>query len=139
MPIKVAHGKQPGPCLLIIAAMHGNEVNGTEIINKLMASKSLNRLKGTIIAIPVLNIFGLINRSRYLPGGINLNRSFPGSLRPAHRQAFPQCRSVQRVQEDCTESISNVGRERAEPSLFQMLDIRLADRPVLARAIFALQ
>lgn len=84
MPIKVAHGKQPGPCLLIIAAMHGNEVNGTEIINKLMASKSLNRLKGTIIAIPVLNIFGLINRSRYLPGGINLNRSFPGSENGTH-------------------------------------------------------
>jgi predicted deacylase len=84
MPIKVAHGKQAGPCLLIIAAMHGNEVNGTEIINKLMASKALNRLKGTIIAIPVLNVFGLINRSRFLPGGINLNRSFPGSENGSH-------------------------------------------------------
>lgn len=84
MPIKVAHGKQAGPCLLIIAAMHGNEINGTEIINKLMESKSLNRLKGTIIAIPVLNIFGLINRSRFLPGGINLNRSFPGSKNGSH-------------------------------------------------------
>jgi predicted deacylase len=84
MPIKVAHGKQAGPCLLIIAAMHGNEINGTEIINKLMVNKSLNRLKGTIIAIPVLNVFGLINRSRFLPGGTNLNRSFPGSETGTH-------------------------------------------------------
>ena len=84
MPIKVIHGKQSGPCLLILAAMHGNEINGTEIINRLMKSKLVNRLKGTLIMIPVLNVYGLINRSRYLPGGINLNRCFPGAEHGTH-------------------------------------------------------
>lgn len=84
MPIKVIHGKQAGPCLLVIAAMHGNEINGTEIINKLLKTKTLNKLKGTLIMVPVLNVYGLINRSRYLPSGINLNRCFPGSKKGTH-------------------------------------------------------
>lgn len=79
MPIKVIHGKQAGPCLLVTAAMHGNELNGTEIINRLFDTKVLNRLQGTLIAIPVLNVYGLINRSRYLPGGLELDQCFPGS------------------------------------------------------------
>lgn len=78
MPIKVIHGKKAGPCLLVTAAMHGNELNGTEIINRLLNSSSLKRLRGTLIAVPVLNVYGLINRSRYLPGGIELDRCFPG-------------------------------------------------------------
>lgn len=79
MPIKIVHGKQEGPCLLVIAAMHGNELNGTEIINQLLTNKSVTKLRGTIIMIPVLNVYGLITRSRYLPGGMELDRSFPGS------------------------------------------------------------
>src|SRR6476659_4880412 len=65
MPIKLFHGKQAGPCLLIIAAMYGNEINGTEIIHRLLSVPALSKLKGTLIAIPVLNVHGLINRSRY--------------------------------------------------------------------------
>ncbi len=84
MPIKVVHGKQAGPCLLITAAMHGNELNGTEIINRLLNMSSVKKLRGTLITIPVLNVFGLINRSRYLPGGINLDRCFPGSKTGTH-------------------------------------------------------
>lgn len=79
MPIKVIHGKKAGPCLLITAAMHGDELNGSEIINRLMGLRSLNKLRGTLIAIPVLNVYGLINRSRYLPGGVDLDACFPGS------------------------------------------------------------
>lgn len=78
MPINIVHGKQAGPCLLVTAAMHGNELNGTEIINRLLNSSALKRLQGTLIAVPVMNIYGLMNRSRYLPGGIELDRSFPG-------------------------------------------------------------
>lgn len=84
MPIKVIHGKEAGPCLLITAAMHGNELNGTEIINRLLEKSSVKRLAGTLIAIPVLNVYGLINRSRYLPGGVDLDRCFPGSKAGTH-------------------------------------------------------
>lgn len=84
MPIKVIHGKRPGPCLLVTAAMHGNELNGTEIINRLLKVSSLKRLQGTLIAVPVLNVYGLINRSRYLPGGIELDRCFPGTKTGTH-------------------------------------------------------
>lgn len=79
MPIKIAHGKLEGPCLLVIAAMHGNELNGTDIINKLFGYKGLSRLRGTIIMVPVMNVYGLLTRSRFLPGEIELDRSFPGS------------------------------------------------------------
>ena len=84
MPIKVIHGKRPGPCLLVTAAMHGNELNGTEIINRLLKVTALKRLQGTLIAIPVLNVYGLINRSRYLPGGMELDGCFPGSETGTH-------------------------------------------------------
>ncbi len=79
MPIKIAHGRLEGPCLLIIAAMHGNELNGTEIINRIFAYKGLGRLRGTVIMVPVMNVYGLLTRSRFLPGEIELDRSFPGS------------------------------------------------------------
>ena len=84
MPIKVIHGKQSGPCLLVTAAMHGNQLNGTEIINKLLALNRVQKLHGTLIAVPVLNVYGLINRSRYLPGDISLDTSFPGSETGTH-------------------------------------------------------
>src|SRR3990167_3157204 len=72
MPIKIMHGKKSGPCLLITAAMYGNELNGTEIINRILKVISMKNLCGTLISVPVLNVHGLINRSRYLPNGIDL-------------------------------------------------------------------
>ena len=84
MPLKVIHGKRSGPVLLITAAMHGNELNGTEIINRLLNMSSVKKLRGTLIAVPVLNVYGLINRSRYLPGGVDLDRCFPGSKTGTH-------------------------------------------------------
>lgn len=79
MPIKVMHGKAEGKTLLITAAIHGNEIIGTAIINELFSKPSLAQLRGTLIAVPVMNVYGLINRSRYLPGGIDLDRCFPGN------------------------------------------------------------
>ncbi len=84
MPIKVIHGKRPGPCLLVTAAMYGNELNGTEIISQLLNVSALKKLQGTLIAIPVLNVYGLINRSRYLPGGLDLDSCFPGTKTGTH-------------------------------------------------------
>ncbi len=79
MPIQIIHGRKPGPTLFLSGALHGDEINGVEIIRRILHAKSLNRLRGTLIAIPVVNIFGFINQSRYLPDRRDLNRSFPGS------------------------------------------------------------
>jgi predicted deacylase len=79
MPVQVIRGKKPGPCLFISAAIHGDEINGVEIIRRVLNQKSLSRIRGTLIAVPVVNIFGFINQSRYLPDRRDLNRSFPGS------------------------------------------------------------
>ncbi|UGV41629.1 succinylglutamate desuccinylase/aspartoacylase family protein [Methanococcoides orientis] len=79
MPIHVVHGNKPGPCLLICAAIHGDEINGVEIIRRILTHKTLNKIKGTLIAIPIVNVFGFVSQSRYLPDRRDLNRSFPGS------------------------------------------------------------
>ncbi|MDH5393647.1 MAG: succinylglutamate desuccinylase/aspartoacylase family protein [Gammaproteobacteria bacterium] len=79
MPIHVVRGKKTGPRMFISAAIHGDEINGVEIIRRLLKLPVLKRLSGTIIAVPIVNIHGLINHSRYLPDRRDLNRSFPGS------------------------------------------------------------
>jgi len=79
VPVHVVRGKSSGPRLFISAAIHGDEINGVEIIRRLLKLPALKRLKGTIIAVPIVNIHGLINHSRYLPDRRDLNRSFPGS------------------------------------------------------------
>jgi predicted deacylase len=79
LPVHVIHGRLKGPTLFVSAAIHGDEINGVEIIRKLLKSRSLSRLKGTLLAIPVVNPFGFIQRTRYLPDRRDLNRSFPGS------------------------------------------------------------
>jgi len=79
MPVHVIHGKKPGPTLFISAAVHGDEINGVEIIRRLLKLKLLKKIRGTLIAIPIVNVYGFINHSRYLPDGRDLNRFFPGS------------------------------------------------------------
>lgn len=79
MPVHVVKGKKNGPCLFISAAIHGDEINGVEIIRRLLKLPTLKRIQGTIIAVPIVNVHGLINHSRYLPDRRDLNRSFPGS------------------------------------------------------------
>lgn len=81
MPVKVFSGKQAGPVLFVSAAVHGDELNGVEIIRRLMQQKSLRRIRGTLIAVPVVNVHGFLNQSRYLPDRRDLNRSFPGSAK----------------------------------------------------------
>ncbi len=79
IPVQVIHGRRPGPRLFVSAAVHGDEINGVEIIRRLLRLKALKNLRGTLIAVPVVNVFGFINQSRYLPDRRDLNRSFPGS------------------------------------------------------------
>ena len=81
MPVHVVKGKKSGPRLFISAAIHGDEINGVEIIRRLLKSPAMKRLRGTIIAVPIVNVHGLINHSRYLPDRRDLNRSFPGTAK----------------------------------------------------------
>lgn len=81
MPVQVIRGKKPGPALFVSAAIHGDELNGVEIIRRLLRLPVLKRLRGTLFAIPIVNVYGFIQQSRYLPDRRDLNRSFPGSER----------------------------------------------------------
>lgn len=79
MPVYVVNGKRPGKRLFLSAAIHGDEINGVEMIRRILAMPSLKQLHGTLIAVPVVNVHGFIHTSRYLPDRRDLNRSFPGS------------------------------------------------------------
>lgn len=81
MPVHVLRGLKEGPRLFVSAAIHGDEINGTEIIRRLLNHPSLKRLRGTLVAVPIVNIYGIIHQSRYLPDRRDLNRSFPGSAK----------------------------------------------------------
>ncbi len=76
---EVLHGKKPGPVLMINAAIHGDELNGVEIVRNILEKLNPAKISGTVIAIPVVNVFGFIHKSRYLPDRRDLNRCFPGS------------------------------------------------------------
>lgn len=79
----VVRGKKEGPTVFISAAIHGDELNGIEIIRRVRKSSAMNKLRGTLIFVPVVNVYGTINLSRYLPDRRDLNRSFPGSSKGA--------------------------------------------------------
>ncbi|MEJ2611334.1 MAG: succinylglutamate desuccinylase/aspartoacylase family protein [Candidatus Thiodiazotropha sp.] len=81
MPIQVWRGKKDGPRLFVSAAIHGDELNGVEIIRRLLLQQILSRLRGTLITIPIVNVYGVIQHSRYLPDRRDLNRNFPGHER----------------------------------------------------------
>ncbi|WP_375234551.1 succinylglutamate desuccinylase/aspartoacylase family protein [Winogradskyella sp.] len=79
VPVIIERSKKPGPTVLITAGIHGDEVNGVEIVRQIIA-KGINKPKrGTIICIPVINVFGFIHMDRLFPDGRDLNRVFPGS------------------------------------------------------------
>ena len=79
MPVQVICGRKAGPVLFVSAAIHGDELNGVEIIRRLLKRKTLGSLRGTLLAVPIVNVHGFLDQSRYLPDRRDLNRSFPGS------------------------------------------------------------
>ena len=79
IPVHVISSKTAGPRLFVCAAIHGDEINGVEIIRRLLKLPALRRMRGTLIAVPIVNVHGLVHHSRYLPDRRDLNRSFPGS------------------------------------------------------------
>ena len=78
MPVNVIHGRKEGPVLFISAAIHGDEINGVEVIRRILSMKNIKRLRGTLLLIPTVNVFGFEGHSRYLPDRRDLNRNFPG-------------------------------------------------------------
>ncbi len=80
LTVEVISGKEPGPTLFVSAGMHGDEINGVEICRRLLGQKCLKHIKGTLIVIPVINLFGFYSKNRYLPDRRDLNRCFPGSM-----------------------------------------------------------
>ena len=79
LPVSVVHGARPGPNLWLSAAIHGDELNGMEIIRRVLAELDAKTMAGTVLAVPVVNVFGFVQGIRYLPDRRDLNRSFPGS------------------------------------------------------------
>lgn len=81
IPVHVYRGKKDGPCLLLLAGLHGDEINGVETIRRMIRRGTVVPDSGSVICIPILNVFGFINYAREVPDGKDVNRSFPGSSR----------------------------------------------------------
>ena len=81
LPVHVLHGAQPGPCMFISGVVHGDEIQGVEIVRRILAALDAGKLSGTLLAVPIVNGFGFLNHSRYMPDRRDLNREFPGSER----------------------------------------------------------
>jgi uncharacterized protein len=79
LPVHVLHGFRPGPTIFVSAAIHGDELNGVEIIRRLLRTIRPENVSGTLLCVPVVNTYGFLARSRYMPDRRDLNRSFPGS------------------------------------------------------------
>jgi predicted deacylase len=81
LPVHVFHGDEPGAVMFLSGAIHGDEIQGVEIIRRILVHPALGRLKGTLLAVPIVNSFGFLNHTRYMPDRRDLNRCFPGSDR----------------------------------------------------------
>ncbi|WDE02391.1 succinylglutamate desuccinylase/aspartoacylase family protein [Thalassomonas actiniarum] len=81
LPVHIIRAKKPGPTVFISAAVHGDELNGIEIIRRLISQKNFKISRGTLIAVPMVNVYGVVNQSRYMPDRRDLNRCFPGSAK----------------------------------------------------------
>lgn len=81
LPVHVLHGEMPGPVLFISGCVHGDEIQGVEIVRRILVHPALDSLAGTLLAVPIVNSFGFLNHTRYMPDRRDLNRSFPGSDR----------------------------------------------------------
>lgn len=88
VPVIIERAKESGPTILITGGIHGDEINGVEIVRQLVAKGYHKPQKGMVICIPVVNIFGFLNQTRQFPDGRDLNRVFPGSKRGSLASIF---------------------------------------------------
>lgn len=137
MPVAVIRGQEEGPTLFVSAAIHGDEINGVDIIRRLLKRKALRELRGTLIAIPIVNIFGFNDKSRYLPDRRDLNRSFPGEERGSLASQIAYIFRTEIV-EQCTHGIdlhTGAIHRRNLPQI--RADLTVPENLVLAKAFGA--
>lgn len=123
VPIIVERAKKEGPVVLITSGIHGDEINGVEIVRQIIAKKINKPKRGTIICIPVLNIFGFLDLKRAFPDGRDLNRVFPGNPRGslASRFAYQFVKKILPVADVCLDfhtggaSRFNAAQTRVDP------------------------
>lgn len=131
IPIIIERSKIPGPTVLITAAIHGDEINGVEIVRQLIARKLNKPKRGTIMCIPILNVFGFLNGDRSFPDGRDLNRVFPGTKSGslASRVAFHFTKKVLPHADYCLDfhtggaSRFNAPQVRIKPGEEKLLDL----------------
>lgn len=134
IPIHVIHGKKEGPCLLVCSSSHGDEMNGIAIIHKLLNAALLKSLRGTLIAIPVLNVYGLITLSRNLPDRRDLDGSFPGSESGSYasRLAHYLSKEILSKASHCIDIHTAVPYQYALPQI--LTDLDLPETKIMAKA-----
>lgn len=88
IPVHVQHSGKKGPIVLVTSLIHGDEINGMRISQFLINKKKFRILKGTLIIVPVVNLYGFLNKTRYLPDRKDLNRFFPGSTKGSFGSRF---------------------------------------------------
>lgn len=81
LPVHIFRSKKQGPVVFVSAAVHGDELNGIEIIRRLISQKNFKVIRGSLIVVPMVNVYGVVTQSRYMPDRRDLNRSFPGSAK----------------------------------------------------------
>lgn len=101
LPVKVINGRSAGPNIWLSAAIHGDELNGLQIIRRVIRDLDAKNLRGAVIAVPIVNPLGFINQSRYLPDRRDLNRSFPGSARGSTASRLAHL-FMEQIVEQCT-------------------------------------
>lgn len=79
LPVRILRSDKPGPVLLLSGGLHGDEINGIEIVRRLLVRDLIRPKRGTVIAVPLMNVYGFIQNVRGVPDGKDINRSFPGS------------------------------------------------------------
>lgn len=141
IPIIIERAKKPGPVILITSGIHGDEINGVEIVRQIIARKINKPKRGTIICIPVVNIFGFLDMKRAFPDGRDLNRVFPGNPRGslASRFAYQFVKKILPVADFCMDFHTggaarfNVAQVRIDP-----LDVISAEYARVFNAPFTL-
>lgn len=104
LPVKVINGRSAGPNIWLSAAIHGDELNGIQIIRRVIRELDAKNLRGAVIAVPIVNPLGFIIESRYLPDRRDLNRSFPGSARGSTASRLANL-FMEQVVDQCTVGI----------------------------------
>ncbi len=137
IPVYVMRGEEDGPTLFVSAAIHGDEINGVDIVRRLLKKKILRQIRGTLIAIPIVNVFGFNDKSRYLPDRRDLNRSFPGER---HGSLASQVAYIFRTEivEKCTHGIdlhTGAIHRRNLPQI--RADLSVPENLILAKAFGA--